>query len=72
MINTSRVRYATDTTKSVDDVGVGGVDHNYFEIYKLQILSGRNLDSKFASDTMSGVVANETFIKKWDGTKNRL
>ena len=71
MINTSRVRYATDTTKSVDDVGVGGVDHNYFEIYKLQILSGRNLDSKFASDTMSGVVANETFIKKMGWNKEQ-
>ncbi|KAF5308746.1 hypothetical protein FQR65_LT17988 [Abscondita terminalis] len=71
MMNTSSVKNAADTTKTVNDVGVGGVDHNYFDVYKLQILSGRTLDSKLASDTISGVIANETFIKKMGWNKEQ-
>ena len=44
-------------------MGNGGIDYNYFQFYKIKFASGRDLDIRKASDTISGVVANETFVK---------
>nr|WP_199161825.1 FtsX-like permease family protein [Elizabethkingia sp. ASV34] len=61
--NSSSVKNALDTTKIINNVGNGGVDYNYFQFYKIKLASGRDLDIHKASDTISGVVANETFVK---------
>jgi putative ABC transport system permease protein len=54
----------------LNNVGVGGIDYNYFKFYKMKFVSGRDLDLRLASDTISGAIANETFIKKWAGIKD--
>lgn len=68
--NASSVKNALDTTKAVNGVGLGGIDYNYFEFYKMKFASGRDLDMRKASDTMFGAVANESFIKKMGWNKN--
>ena len=70
MMNTSNVSDAKDTTKIVNLVGCGGVDYNFVDFYKLKIISGRNLDLRKASDTISGTLANEAFIKKMGWNKD--
>lgn len=64
LINASSVKSAVDTTKSLGSVGVGGVDYNFFKFYKIKFVSGRDLDLRYASDTISGTIANESFVKK--------
>ncbi len=62
--NASNTKYALDTTKIVDNVAVGGIEENYFKFYDIKILQGKDLDWKKASDTASGAVVNETFVRK--------
>ena len=69
--NASVVRSALDTLKSVENVIVGGIDYNYFKFYKIKFASGRDMDLRFASDTISGAIANETFIKKMGWNQNQ-
>ncbi|SDE93482.1 ABC transporter permease [Epilithonimonas hungarica] len=69
--NASVVRNALDTLKSVENVIVGGIDYNYFKFYKIKFASGRDMDLRFASDTISGAIANETFIKKMGWNQNQ-
>ena len=64
LMNASSVKNAADTTKNINSVGVGGVDYNFFKFYKMKFVAGRDLDLKHASDTISGTIANETFVKK--------
>ena len=71
MSNASSVKNALDTTKSVPNVLVGGIDYNYFKFYKMKFLTGRDMDLRFASDTISGTVANEAFIKKMGWNKDQ-
>ncbi len=71
MSNASSVKNALDTTKSVPNVLVGGIDYNYFKFYKMKFASGRDIDLRFASDTISGTVANEAFIKKMGWNKDQ-
>lgn len=61
--NMSSVQNVVDTTKSVMNVGVGGIELNYFDFYKIKFLKGRKLESKYATDTISGAIANESFAK---------
>lgn len=84
--NSSSVKNVLDTTKNINNVGNGGIDYNYFQFYKIKFASGRNIDIHKTSDTISGAVANETFVKMmgwnnqqalgkevypgWDGKKN--
>ncbi|AZI56358.1 ABC transporter permease [Epilithonimonas vandammei] len=70
LANASSVKNALDTTKSVPNVLVGGIDYNYFKFYKMKFASGRDMDLRFASDTINGTVANESFIKKMGWNKN--
>jgi putative ABC transport system permease protein len=37
---------------------------NFFKFYKIKFASGRDFDLRKASDTISGVVINETFAKQ--------
>ncbi|SMP91951.1 putative ABC transport system permease protein [Epilithonimonas pallida] len=69
--NASVVRSALDTLKSVENVIVGGIDYNYFKFYKIKFAAGRDMDLRFASDTISGAIANETFIKKMGWNQNQ-
>ncbi|GGG56080.1 ABC transporter permease [Epilithonimonas arachidiradicis] len=69
--NASVVRSALDTLKSVENVIVGAIDYNYFKFYKIKFASGRDMDLRFASDTISGAIANETFIKKMGWNQNQ-
>ncbi|OPB88789.1 ABC transporter permease [Elizabethkingia ursingii] len=61
--NSSSVKNVLDTTKNINNVGNGGVDYNYFQFYKIKFATGRNIDIRKTSDTISGAVANETFVK---------
>jgi len=70
LFNSSSVKNAVDTTKTIHNVGVGGVDYNYFKFYKMKFVSGRDLDLKYASDTISGTIANEAFIKQMGWNKD--
>lgn len=62
--NTSVAKDARDSTKTVEGTGLGAIDENYLRFYKIQFLSGRDLNWKIASDTINGAVVNETFAKK--------
>jgi len=61
--NASIVKLSTDTTKTVQTM-LGGIDENFLKFYKVKFISGRDLDWKKASDTINGVVVNETFAGK--------
>lgn len=61
--NMSIVKLASDTTKTIQTM-LGGIDENFLKFYKVKFLSGRDLDWKKASDTISGAVVNETFAGK--------
>lgn len=71
MSNTSSVKNALDTTKSIPNVIVGAIEYNYFKFYKMRFASGRDIDVRFASDTISGTIANESFIKKMGWNKDQ-
>ncbi|NQX80862.1 MAG: FtsX-like permease family protein [Flavobacteriaceae bacterium] len=45
------------------DVNINAVDFNYLDLMKIDILKGRNFKEKFASDTISNVIINETLAK---------
>ena len=47
-----------DTTKTTRG-GAGGIDLNYFKMFRIPILEGRDFDEKLASDTASSVVLNQ-------------
>ncbi|WP_295229859.1 ABC transporter permease [uncultured Chryseobacterium sp.] len=69
--NTSNTKYAVDTTKVVNTVAVGGIEENYFRFYGIKIIEGRDLDWRKASDTISGTVVNETFVRKMGWTNRQ-
>ena len=62
--NMSSVKNAADTTKVINSVGLGAIELNFFKFYKIKFASGRDFDLRKASDTISGVVINETFAKQ--------
>ncbi len=69
--NSTSVKNAADTTKIINSVGTGGIDYNYLKFYNIKVISGRDLDLRYASDTISGVIANEAFIKKMGWSKEQ-
>lgn len=71
MANASLVKNALDTTKTVENVVNGAIDYNYFRFYKMKFVSGRDMDLRYASDTISGTVVNESFIKKMGWNKDQ-
>lgn len=63
-VNSSSTKNASDTLQIVKNVVNGAIDRNYLNFYNIKFISGRDLDWNKASDTISGTVANESFIKK--------
>lgn len=43
---------------------MAGIDFGYFELMKMGIVQGRDLDSTIAQDSISSVLVNEQFIKQ--------
>lgn len=39
------------------------VDENYFSLFRIPLISGRNFSSDFPSDTSESVIVNEAFVK---------
>lgn len=62
--NSSPAKNAADTLQIVEHVVNGAIDRNFLSFYSIKFISGRDLDWNKASDTISGTVANEAFIKK--------
>ncbi len=62
--NASSVKKGSDTTKTINSVVVGGIERNYFNFYQMKIIAGRDLDWNKASDTIKGLVINETLAAK--------
>ncbi|QIG88896.1 FtsX-like permease family protein [Chryseobacterium sp. POL2] len=62
--NASSVKKGSDTTKVINSVVVGGIERNYFNFYQMKIIAGRDLDWNKASDTIKGLVVNESFVGK--------
>lgn len=60
--STSGARYVKDSTKSVS-AGIGAIDLNYFDFYKIKFVAGRDLNPKLTSDTAKSIVVNEALIK---------
>lgn len=52
------------TGKTVDLALSGAMDFDFVNMLNLQIVDGRNLSEKFASDTISNVLVNETLAKQ--------
>lgn len=67
--STSGAKSVKDSTKSTS-AGVGGIDFNYFNFYKIKFVSGRDLNPRLTSDTTKSVVVNEALIKNlgWNKT----
>lgn len=61
--NASIVKLSTDTTKIVQTM-LGGIDENFLKFYNVKFVTGRDLDWRKASDTISGAIVNETFAGK--------
>ncbi|GAO44380.1 ABC transporter permease [Flavihumibacter petaseus] len=40
------------------------VDDNYLPLFRIPFVSGRNFNTRIASDTASGVIVNEAFVKE--------
>lgn len=60
--STSGARYVKDSTKSTG-AGVGAIDFNYFDFYKIKFVAGRDLNPKLTSDTAKSIVVNEALVK---------
>lgn len=52
------------TGKTVDLALSGAMDFDFVNMLNLQIVDGRNLSEKYASDTISNVLVNETLAKQ--------
>lgn len=52
------------TGKTVDLGLAGAMDFNFLEILELKLIEGRNLSEKYASDTISNVLINETLANQ--------
>lgn len=51
-----------DSTK-VTSAGIGAIDFNYFNFYKLRLVAGRDINPKMTTDTARGLIVNEAFVK---------
>ncbi|MEM6720009.1 MAG: ABC transporter permease [Bacteroidota bacterium] len=60
MVNGTNLNYQDEAFNA----GTNTIDFNYVDFAGLQIVKGRALSSKFASDTVSNIVLNETAAKR--------
>ncbi len=42
------------------------VDLNFLDVMGMQLMSGRNFDSRFASDSISSIIVNEAFLREYN------
>ena len=42
------------------------VDSNFLDVMGMQLMSGRNFDPRFASDSISSIIVNEAFLKDYN------
>ncbi len=42
------------------------VDLNFLDVMGMQLISGRNFDSRFASDSISSIIVNEAFLREYN------
>ncbi|ULQ54383.1 ABC transporter permease [Flavihumibacter fluvii] len=47
------------------------IDHNYFPLFEIPIVKGRNFSPELSSDTAEGAIVNEAFVEK-AGWKNPI
>jgi len=47
---------------------LGAMDYNFPEVFGLKIIEGRNISPDYASDTITNVLVNETFVKQMNMT----
>ncbi|WP_159447450.1 ABC transporter permease [Moheibacter sediminis] len=52
------------TGKTVDLALSGAMDFNFMEILDLKLVQGRNISEKYASDTISSILINETLAQR--------
>ena len=45
------------------------VDHDFIETLGIKMISGRDFQKDMPSDTLTGVVVNETFVKRMNWTE---
>ena len=67
--STSGAKYTKDSTKSTS-AGVGAIDFNYFNFYKIKFVTGRDINPKLTSDTAKSIVVNEAFVKRLGWNNN--
>jgi len=63
LTNTSGVKDVKDSTRTTS-AGVGAIDLNYFDFYKIKFVSGRDFNPKLTSDTTNSVVVNEALVNE--------
>lgn len=68
--STSGARYVKDSSKTTG-AGVGAIDFNYFQFYKIKFAAGRNINPKLTSDTAKSIVVNEAFVKNLGWNNNQ-
>jgi putative ABC transport system permease protein len=54
----------TDQGMAQKGINFAVVDHDFVETLGIKILEGRDFDKDMPSDTLTGVVVNETFVKR--------
>jgi putative ABC transport system permease protein len=61
-----KVIFKVETDQGMIDRGVNFavVDHDFIETLGIKILKGRNFQQDMPSDTLTGVVVNESFVKR--------
>lgn len=48
---------------AISQINSAYIDHDYIDMYDIQVLDGRNFSMEFQSDTEHGVIVNETTVK---------
>jgi len=63
---TGKVIFKVETDQGMSDRGINFsvVDYDFIETLGIKILQGRNFQRDMPSDTLTGVVVNETFVKR--------
>lgn len=63
---TGKVIFKVETDQGMSDRGINFsvVDYDFIETLGIKVLQGRNFQRDMPSDTLTGVVVNETFVKR--------
>ena len=63
---TGKVIFKVETDQGMSDRGINFsvVDYDFIETLGIKVLKGRNFQRDMPSDTLTGVIVNETFVKR--------